>query len=186
MILGGIDAGRVTDWEDELGVDCLEAGAFEAGAFAGRSLVPWVTRGAKVGATGDMGIKAEEEADDVSLNLECNPGGVEKEPAEAGGDIDESERSVTGFGFRFFFVVFAGTLAGFVSFSVLLVDRTEGAAERESATGAWMISPSRRRTWCVAFLEGFGNLVREASLAAEADTAEAGREMRLLGRASCG
>lgn len=156
-----------------------------------------------------MGIKAEEEADDVSLNLECNPGGVEKEPAEAGGDTEkepaeaggdtekepaetgsdneESERSLmTGFGFRFFFVVFAGTLAGFVSFSVLLVDRTEGAAERDSATGAWMISPSRRRTWCVAFLDGFGNLVREVSLAADADTAEPGREMRLRGRASCG
>lgn len=196
--------GGVTDWEDELGVDCLEAGGVSraVGAFAGTdmgglvgcfaafscfSAADWVTRG-KVGATGEMGTKGEEEADDVSLSLECSAGGVEHN--------EESERSMTGFGLRFF-VVFAGTLPGWActgggGFSFLLEERTDGAAEAvpisetDSPTGAWTISPLRRTTWCVAFPDGFGNLVlNEVSLAAEADTTELGaRETRLLGPAS--
>lgn len=166
----------VIDWEDELGVDSFEAGGvsravglFSNGDMGGLAVLGWVS--GKAG-TGEMGTKGEDEADDVSLSLECEAGGESAGTRRGTGACEWSD-----FILRFFLTVFTG-FAGLGTGDVLRVDdvlRTDAAdvpiSERDSFTGAWTISPLRRTTWLVGFL-GFGNLPKEVSLAA--DTSELG------------
>lgn len=116
-----------------------------------------------IGVTDWEDAKGEDEADDVSLSLECKAGG-ESAGTRRGNEACEW----SGFVLRFFLIAFAG--AGFArGFSLLTEDAAEvPTSERDSFTGARTISPLRRTT--LVGSPGFGNPPKEASL--EADRSE--------------
>lgn len=193
LILGGIGVGGVIDWEDELGVDCFEVGGVSrvVGVFVGIDMggfvgcfvvfscffvVDWVICG-KVGVMGEMGIKGEEEVDDVLFSFECSVGGVEYN--------EEFEWLMIGFGLCFF-VVFVGILFGWVcmgggGFFFFFEECIDGVVEvvfifeMDFFMGVWMIFLLCRMIWWVVFFDGFGNLVlNEVLFVVEVDMIEFG------------
>lgn len=106
MIPGGIG---VIDWEDELGVDSFEAGGVSraVGVLArvdtGRLAGCFAVNGGKAGTTGEMGTRGEDEAEDVSLDLECKAGGESAGTRRGNGECEWPY-----FILRFFLIVLTG------------------------------------------------------------------------------